>query len=153
MAQELSIGGARRALDRAEHLQKGLDAADPFAVKDSLAEALQLVPAMEAMTALLRDSAAKIAAIRAEVEKKAENASKQSAAFYQADLKTIKEREADFGDLRVKIEGVVKNLKLKIEKAKSNPEVQELLKDEDLIRRSNAALEKLRSLKLPPVNP
>ncbi len=147
------MGGANRALNRAEQLQKGLDDSDPFAVKDSLAEALKLVPAMEAMTVLLKDSAAKIAAIRAEVEKKAENASKQSAAFYQADLKTIREREADFGDLRVKIEAVVKNLKLKIEKAKANPEVQELLRDEALIRRSNEALEKLRSFKLPPVNP
>jgi len=152
-AEEASTGGARRALDRAEQLQKGLDASDPSGVKESLKEALALIPVLDSMPVLFKTASEKIAAIRAEVEKKADSATKQNAAFYRSDLKIMKEREADFEDLRLKIENVVKSLKLKVEKAKSNPEVQQLLKDEDLIRRSNEALEKLKSLKLPTLEP
>lgn len=152
-AQEASIAGARGALTRAEQLQKGLDGSDPFDMKDSLAEALRLVPVMESMMALLKSSAQKIALIRDEVEKKAENGPKKDAAFYQSDLKIMKEREADFEDHRVKFEAMLKTLRGKIEKARSNPEVQELLKNEEAVRRANETLEKIRALKLPPVGP
>jgi len=152
-AEEASTGGARRALNRAEQLQKGLDASDPSDVKESLKEALALIPILDSMPVLFKTAAEQIAAIRAEVEKKAESATKQTAAFYQSDLKIMKEREADFEDLRVKIESILKSLRLKVEKAKSNPEVQEMLKNEDLIRRSREALEKLKALKLPSLEP
>jgi len=152
-AEEAPTGGARRALNRAEQIQKGLDASDPSDVKDFLKEALALIPVLDSMPALFKTAGEQIAAVRAEVEKKASSATKQAAAFYQSDLKIMKEREADFEDLRIKIESILKSLKLKVEKAKSNPEVQELLKDEELLRRSREALEKLKALKLPSLEP
>jgi hypothetical protein len=152
-AEEASPGGARRALNRAEQLQKNLASGDPTELRDSLNEATQLMPTMEAMAALLKTSEEKIAGIRAEFEKKAENASRQTAAFYQTELKTIKDREADLADMRVKMEAVVKDLKAKVEKAKADPEVHALLQQDDVLRRSNEALEKLKRLKLPSLEP
>ncbi|MEI6872820.1 MAG: hypothetical protein WCL08_11110 [Verrucomicrobiota bacterium] len=152
-AEEASPGGARRALNRAEQLQKNLNSADPSELRDSLNEATQLMPSMEAMVALLKVSEEKIAGIRAEFEKKAENASRQTAAFYQNELKTMKDREADLADMRVKMETMVRELKAKVEKAKKDPEVQALLQQDDLLRRSNETLDKLKKLKLPSLEP
>jgi hypothetical protein len=85
-------------------------------------------------------------------EKKASGSSSATvSAFYQSELKTMKGREEDLSDLRRKVEGMVAQIKAKVEKAKANPEVQALLKDDELLRKSKEALEKLKNLKLPSV--
>jgi len=151
-AEDASPGGARKSLNRAEQLQKALSSSDPYEMKDSLNEAMQLMPTMEAMAALLKVSEEKIAVIRTEFEKKAENASRQTAVVYQAELVRMKEREADLADLRVKLDTLVKSLKTKVEKAKADPEVQALLQQDDVLRRSSEAMEKLNKLNLPSID-
>lgn len=153
-AEEASPGGARQAVSRAETLAKALGSADPQDARDAVYEASRLVPTMEAMVALLKTAADKIALIRADFEKKASaGAGATATSFYEAELKTMKGREGDLSDLRAKLEGSVSQLKAKVEKAKANPEVQALLKDDELLRRTKEALEKLKSIKVPSVDP
>jgi hypothetical protein len=153
-ADEPSPGGARQALGRAEILFKSLGSDDPSDAKNALQESAQLLPAMEAMSAVLTNAAGKIASLRSEFERKASaGTSAAAAAFYEAELKVMKAREADLNDLGKKLDKMASQLKAKIEKAKADPDVQALLKDDELLQRTKNALEKLKSLKLPSTNP
>jgi hypothetical protein len=153
-ADEASPGGARQALGKAEILAKALSSGDPLDAKDAVNEATRMVPLMESMASLLKGSEEKIASIRLDFEKKASGSSSATvSAFYQSELKTMKGREEDLSDLRRKVEGMVAQIKAKVEKAKANPEVQALLKDDELLRKSKEALEKLKNLKLPSLEP
>lgn len=154
VAEEASPGGARQVLGRAEILSKALGAADPLDARDAINEAIRVVPVMESMALLLKGSEEKIASVRVEFEKKASGGSKASVnAFYQSELKIMKGREEDLSDLRRKVEGMVGQIKEKVEKAKANPEVQALMKDDELLRKAKEALEKLKNLKLPSLDP
>jgi len=153
-ADEPSPGGARQALGKAELLFKSLGSDDPPDVKNAVQESAQLMPAMEAMSAVLTTAAGKIALIRSDFEKKASaGSSAAAAAFYEAELKVMKAREGDLNDLRKKLDNVAAQLKAKLEKAKSDPDVQALLKDDELLQRTKNALEKLKSFKFPSTNP
>jgi len=153
-ADEPSPGGARQALGRAEILFKSLGSDDPSDAKNAVQESAQLIPAMEAMSAVLTGAAGKIASLRSEFEKKASaGTSAAAAAFYEAELKIMRAREADLNDLRKKIDSIASQLKAKIEKAKDDPDVQALLKDDELLQRTKNALEKLKSFKFPSTNP
>ena len=153
-AEEASPGGARQVLGKAEILVKALGSADPFDTRDAITEALHMVPVMESMALLLRSSEEKIASIRVEFERKASGGSTASvSAFYQSELSIMRGREEDLSDLRRKVDGMVAQIKAKVEKAKANPEVQALLKDDELLRKSKEALEKLKNLKLPSLEP
>jgi hypothetical protein len=153
-ADEASPGGARQALNRADALAKTLGSDDPVDVRNAMKEAVQIVPAMERIASLLSSAAERIVAIRMEFEKKAvQGKSAAATAFYEAELKIMKGREADLSELHTKLTSSVAQLKEKIEKAKSNPEVQALLRDDELLQRAKDALEKLKSLKLPSLDP
>ena len=153
-ADEPSPGGGRQALGKAEILFKALGSDDPLDAKNAVQESAQLIPAMEAMSAVLTGAAGKIASLRSEFEKKASaGTSAAAAAFYEAELKIMKAREADLNDLRKKIDNMASQLKAKIEKAKDDPDVQALLKDDELLQRTKNALEKLKSFKFPSTNP
>jgi hypothetical protein len=151
---EASPGGARQALNRAGELAKVLGSDDPVDAKNAIKEAVRMLSSMEAMSALLNSAVEKIAAIRAEFEKKAARGTSTAAiAFYEAELKMMKGREADLSDLRGKLTGAVAQLKEKIDKAKADPDVQALLKDDELLRWAKETSEKLKGYKLPSVDP
>ncbi len=153
-AEEASPGGARQVLSRSEFLAKSLGSEDPVDARNAIKEAVRMVPSMEAMASLLNSTVEKIAAMRAEFEKKANRGTSASAtAFYEAELKIMRGREADLSDLRGKLTGAVAQLKEKIEKAKANPDVQALLKDDELLQWAKDALEKLKGYKLPSLDP
>jgi hypothetical protein len=96
----------------------------------------------------------KVAAIRAEFEKEALKTGDAAAtAFYEAEVKTMKGREADFSELRGKLSRAVAHLREKVDKAKANPTVQALLKDDELLQRAKDVLEKLKSFKPPQIDP
>lgn len=153
-AGEPSPGEARQALGRAEALAKALGSDDPADARNAIQEAVRLLPTMESMASVMDYAALNVALIRAEFERKASSSkSAVATAFYEAELKIMRGREADFSDLRSKLSGAVAQLKDRVEKAKANPDVQALLNDDELLQRAKDALEKLKSFKLPSVDP
>jgi hypothetical protein len=151
---EASPGGARQALDSADILTKALNSGDPSDATDAVQKAVRLIPTLEAMASVLDASALNIAAIRADFEKEAaKTGDAATTAFYESEVKTMKGREADLSDLRSKLSRAVAQLREKVDKAKANPKVQALLKDDEVLQRATDALEKLKGIKLPKLDP
>jgi hypothetical protein len=144
-AQEASVGGAREALGRAERLSRGLSSEDPLDMRSALDEASKLIPVMQGMTTLLKEAESKIASIRAEFEKKSLGTGK-AAQFYESQLKLMRDREGSLSDLRLKVDQVASKLKESVEKALKNPEVQDLIKRDELLRKTNETIERLKKL-------